>query len=217
MKVAVLEKVMGANEALAAKNRELLDKNGVFAVDLMSAPGAGKTSLIVETVRALGKKARIGVVEGDIASTIDADRVRKEGVKVLQINVGAECSLDANMVGQGLAKLPLGEFDLLFIENVGNLICPAEFALGEHRRVVVLSLPEGDDKPVKYPLMFTRCDCVLINKTDLAPYLEFDLARVKRAVKGLNPKARIIETSCKTGGGIKEWCAWLLGEKKGAA
>jgi hydrogenase nickel incorporation protein HypB len=217
MKVSVLKNVMGANEALAARNRELLDRSGVFAIDLMSSPGAGKTSLIIETVRVLKSKLRIGVIEGDIASTIDSDRVRKEGVKVLQINVGAECSLDANMVGQGLAKLPLKDFDLLFIENVGNLICPAEFTLGEHRRVVVLSLPEGDDKPVKYPLMFTKSDCVLLNKIDLAPHLEFNTAKVKTAIRGLNPGVKIFEISCKTGRGVRGWCDWLVKERQGIA
>lgn len=214
MKVKVLQNVLGANDAIAARNRELLDRHRVLAVDVMSSPGAGKTTLIIQALRLLKNKLRLAVVEGDIASTIDSDRVKKEGVEVLQINVGAECSLDANMVSQGLAGLPLEKLDLVFIENVGNLICPAEFALGEHLRVVVLSLPEGDDKPEKYPLMFTKCDCVVINKMDLKPYLEYDLEKVKRKARGLNPGVKFFETSCRTGAGVKEWCAWLAGERK---
>lgn len=214
MKVKVLQSVLGANDAIAVRNRELLDRHKVLAIDVMSSPGAGKTTLIIETLRQLKKKLRLAVVEGDIASTIDSDRVKKEGVEVLQINVGAECSLDANMVSQGLANLPLERLDLVFIENVGNLICPAEFALGEHLRVVVLSLPEGDDKPDKYPLMFTKCDCVVINKMDLKPYLEYDLEKVKLKVRGLNPGVKFFETSCKSGEGVKEWCAWLAKERQ---
>jgi hydrogenase nickel incorporation protein HypB len=214
LKVKVLQSVLGANDAIAVRNRELLDRHKVLAIDVMSSPGAGKTTLIIETLRQLKKKLRLAVVEGDIASTIDSDRVKKEGVEVLQINVGAECSLDANMVSQGLANLPLERLDLVFIENVGNLICPAEFALGEHLRVVVLSLPEGDDKPDKYPLMFTKCDCVVINKMDLKPYLEYDLEKVKLKVRGLNPGVKFFETSCKSGEGVKEWCAWLAKERQ---
>jgi hydrogenase nickel incorporation protein HypB len=214
MKVKVLQNIMGANEVIAARNRETLDHNRILGIDLMSSPGAGKTTLIVETIRALKGKMKIGVIEGDLATTLDSDRVKKTGASVVQINTGSQCSLDANMVSLAMGKLPLKGLDVLFIENVGNLICPAEWELGEHRRVAILSLPEGDDKPAKYPVMFTRCDCVLLNKMDLKPYLDFNLDRVRRTVRGLNPKVKIIEVSSKTGLGMTEWCGWVVRERK---
>jgi len=180
----------------------------------MSAPGAGKTSLILQTISRLKQKARIGVIEGDVASTIDANKVHEQGVAAVQINTAGGCHLDANMIESALNNLPLGDIDLLLIENVGNLICPAEFALGEHKRVMLLSLPEGDDKPYKYPLMFTEADVVLINKIDLLPYLEFNIPAFHKAVTGLNPKAKILQVSCKTGEGLEDWFSWLLDEIK---
>ena len=160
------------------------------------------------------KKLNIAVIEGDVASKIDADRIGKEGIPVVQINVGSACSLEAQMISPALDKLPLDKVNLLFIENVGNLICPAEFALGEHRKVVISSIPEGDDKPAKYPLMFTLADVVIINKIDLLPHLEFDLHNFNKTVKGINPKVKIFQVSCKTGQGIDEWCSWISSQIK---
>jgi len=213
MKIKVLtisEDILGANEEKARRNQGRLDKHDILAVNVMSSPGAGKTSLILQTISGLKKKARIGVVEGDVASTLDANRVHELGVPVIQINIPGGCHLDANMMENALNNLPLGDIDLLLIENVGNLICPAEFALGEHKRVMLLSLPEGDDKPYKYPLMFTDADVVLINKIDLLPYLEFNIPAFRKAAIGLNPKARIFQVSCKTGEGLEDWFSWLL-------
>lgn len=209
MEIKVLKDILGANEHIANQNRHLLDKNGVFAVNVMSSPGAGKTSLILETIRQLKGETRIGVIEGDVSSSIDAEVIGSEDVPVLQINTGGECHLDANMTSRAIADLPLQDIELLFIENVGNLICTAEFAIGSHKNVVIASTPEGDDKPLKYPLMFTVADVVLINKIDLLPYLKFDTTAYKKAVKSLNDRAEIFEVSCTTGQGIDQWLAWL--------
>jgi hydrogenase nickel incorporation protein HypB len=209
MEIKVLKDILGANEQIAKQNRQLLDKNGVFAIDVMSSPGAGKTSLILETIRQLKGETRIGVIEGDVSSSVDAETIGSENVPVIQINTGGECHLDASMTSRALADLRLQDIDLLFIENVGNLICPSEFALGAHRRILISSTPEGDDKPLKYPLMFTVADVVLINKMDLLPHLKFDTGAYKKAVKNLNERAEIIEVSCTTGQGIDRWLAWL--------
>lgn len=210
MEIKVLKDILGVNEQIAERNRQLLDSNKVFAVNLMSSPGAGKTSLILETIRRLKGEIKIGVIEGDVSSSLDAEMVGKEGVPVIQINTGGECHLDANMASNALNNLPLEDIDLLFIENVGNLICPAEFALGEHKRVLISSITEGDDKPFKYPSMFHKADIVLINKIDLLPYLNFDVQAFPWAIKGINEKAEIFEISCATGRGIQEWISWLL-------
>jgi len=213
MKIKVLtisEDILGANKEKARQNQSRLDKHNILAVNVMSSPGAGKTSLILQTISGLKKKARIGVIEGDVASTLDANKVHELGVPVIQINIPGGCHLDANMMENALNNLPLEDIDLLLIENVGNLICPAEFALGEHKRVMLLSLPEGDDKPYKYPLMFTEADVVLINKIDLLSYLEFNIPAFREAVIGLNPKAKIFQVSCKTGEGLEDWFSWLL-------
>ncbi len=209
MEVKVLKNILGANEQLAEKNLLLLEQNGVFALNLMSSPGAGKTSLILETIRRLKGKVKIGVIEGDISSNVDAEAVSKEGVAVIQINTGGGCHLDANMISNALSNLPLADIDLLFIENVGNLICPAGFALGEHRKVILSSIPEGDDKPLKYPVMFHEADIVVLNKTDLLPYVKFDRDAFSRALKVLNEKLEIIPVSCTTGQGLSEWVSWL--------
>jgi len=215
VKVKVLKNILDANEAIASKNKGLFNKYKIFSINLMSAPGAGKTSLILETIRKLKDKVRMAVIEGDVASQLDANKIKEEGVAVVQINTGGGCSLDANMISQALDNLPLPQIDLLLIENVGNLVCPAQFTLGEHKRVVISSLPEGDDKPVKYPIIFTDADAVVINKIDLLPYLDFNLNMVQRGVEGLNPKAKIFQISSKTGTGIEEWCSWILAEMKG--
>jgi len=209
--VKVVEKIMGANEQIAAQNQRLLDERGIVTVNLMASPGAGKTSLIMRTIEALRDRLRIGAIEGDTASRVDADRVATAGVPVVQINTGGGCHLDAPMVRYALDRLPLDEIDLLLIENVGNLVCPAGFALGEHVRVLIASVPEGDDKPYKYPGMFSSVDAVVINKTDLLPYLEFDVPAFRQLIAGLNPEARIFEVSCTTGEGVGVWAEWLAG------
>jgi hydrogenase nickel incorporation protein HypB len=209
MEIKVLKNILGANEQLAEKNQRLLEQNGIFALNLMASPGAGKTSLILETIRRLKDTVKIGVIEGDVSSSVDAEAVSKEGVAVIQINTGGSCHLDANMVGNALNNLPLADIDLLFIENVGNLICPAVFALGEHRKVILSSIPEGDDKPIKYPVMFHEADIVVLNKTDLLPYVKFDPDAFSRALKGINEKLKIIPVSCTTGEGLNEWVSWL--------
>ncbi len=211
MEIKVVKDILDANEQIAEKNRQLFDSNKVFAVNVMSSPGAGKTSLILETLKRLKGKTRVGVVEGDISSSLDAEAIGKEGVPVVQINTGGECHLDANMTSTALGSLPLKDIELLLIENVGNLVCPAEFALGEHRKVLISSTPEGDDKPFKYPLMFHLVDVVLINKIDLLPYLKFDVDAFSKTVKGINQKVEIFPISCATGEGIEKWVSWLLG------
>jgi hydrogenase nickel incorporation protein HypB len=210
MEIKVVKDILDANEQIAQRNRRLLDSSNLFAVNLMSSPGAGKTSLILETIKGLRGKIKIGVIEGDVSSSLDAEVIAKEGVPVVQINTGGGCHLDANMVSTALDNVPLKELQLLFIENVGNLICPAEFALGEHRKVLISSIPEGDDKPFKYPLMFHTADVVLINKIDLLPYLNFDTQAFSRTIKGMNEKVEIFPISCATGQGIEEWVSWLL-------
>ena len=212
MKIKVLQNILDANEQIANRNRQILDGQKVLAVNIMSSPGAGKTSLILQTISRLKDRVRIAVIEGDIASSIDADRIGKEGVAVVQINTGGSCHLDANMVSNALDSLPLGDIDLLLIENVGNLVCPAEFKVGEHKKVMLLSLPEGDDKPYKYPLMFTESGAIVVNKIDFLPFVDFDVAAFRRAVTGLNPKAEIFQVSCKTGEGIEQWVSWLESE-----
>jgi len=212
MEIKVLKDILGANEQIAQENQQLLDSNNVFAVNLMSSPGAGKTSLILETIKRLKGETQIGVIEGDISSTLDAELIGKESVPVIQINTGGECHLDANMLRRALGNLPLHNIELLLIENVGNLVCPAEFILGEHKKVLVSSTPEGDDKPFKYPLMFHKADVVLINKTDLLPYLRFDTEVFSQAIKGINQKVEIFQISCATGQGIEQWVSWLVSQ-----
>ena len=209
MEIKVLRDILSANDAIAGRNQSRLDKHNILAINIMSSPGAGKTSLILRTIEKLKERARIAVIEGDVASTIDADKVSQQGVTAVQINTAGGCHLDANMTENALANLPLEDIDLLFIENVGNLICPAGFALGEHKRVILLSAPEGDDKPYKYPSMFIGADVVLINKIDLLPYLDFNVTTFTQAVSGLNPKVKIFQVSCKTGQGLEGWFSWL--------
>jgi len=210
VKVLTISKdIMSANDEIASKNKSQLSKNRVLTINVMSSPGAGKTSLIMQTISHLKDKIRIAVIEGDVASTIDADKINKQGVTAVQINTAGGCHLDANMLEKALNNLPLADIDLLFIENVGNLICPAEFALGEHKKVMLLSVPEGDDKVYKYPLMFTEADVVFVNKIDLLPLLEFDVTSFTKAVSGLNPESKVFPVSTKTGQGLEEWFSWL--------
>jgi hydrogenase nickel incorporation protein HypB len=211
MEIKVVKDILGANDQIARKNRQLFDSNQVFVVNVMASPGAGKTSVIMETIKRLKGKTRVGVVEGDISSSLDAEAISKEDVPVVQINTGGECHLDANMTATALGDLPLNDIDLLLIENVGNLVCPAEFKLGEDIRILIASTPEGDDKPFKYPLMFHEADVVLINKIDLLPYLKFDVDAFARTIRGINRKVKIFPVSCTTGEGIEAWVSWLLG------
>ncbi len=209
MEFKVLKDILSANDQIAEENHELLDNNKVFAINVMSSPGSGKTSTILQTIKGLKGKVKIAVIEGDVSSSIDAEKISKEGILALQINTGGECHLDANMLNRAINNLPLADIDLLFIENVGNLICTAEFQLGMHKNLVISSTAEGDDKPLKYPLMFTVADVVLINKMDLSPYLNFDANAYKNAVKALNQRAEIFEISCTTGQGVDDWLAWI--------
>lgn len=216
-RIEVVQNILEANESIAAQNQRLLDRHKVFAVNIMSSPGAGKTSLVLQTMAKLKNKLKIAVVEGDVASTLDAERVKNEATAVVQITtryMSENCTLIANMLSHALESLPLDDIDLLLIENVGNLICPSEFILGEHKRVVISSLPEGDDKPIKYPMIFADADTVVINKIDLLPYVDFDIPSFQNALVRLNPKVKILEISCKTGTGIEDWCSWLLNETK---
>ncbi len=209
MKIKVLQNILNANDQIACQNQQLLDRNKVLAINIMSSPGAGKTSFILQTIKRLKDKVKIAVIEGDIASTIDADRISEEGLPVVQINTGGACHLDANMLSNALDSLPLENVELLLIENVGNLVCPAEFKIGTHKSMMLLSTPEGNDKPQKYPLMFTESAVIVINKIDLMPLLDFDFTAFQRAVTGLNPGAKIFQVSCKTGDGIQKWVSWL--------
>jgi hydrogenase nickel incorporation protein HypB len=216
-KIEVIQNVLEANETIASRNRQLLDEHKVFAINIMSSPGAGKTSLILQTLTRLKDRLNIAVIEGDVASTVDAEKVQSEAKAVVQINTGKmpeSCSLMAAMIESALKDIPLDNMDLILIENVGNLICPAEFNLGEHKRVVISSLPEGDDKPIKYPLIFIDAGAVIINKMDFLPHVDFDIATFRRSIAGLNPKAEIFELSCKTGEGTEKWCSWILEQVK---
>jgi hydrogenase nickel incorporation protein HypB len=207
--ITVGEDILEANEEKARANKSRLNKYGILTINIMSSPGAGKTSLILSTIKKLRKKVRIAVIEGDVASSVDAEKVNEMGIPVVQINTAGGCHLEANMVEKALNDLPLKDTDLLFIENVGNLICPNAFALGEDRRVMIASLPEGDDKPHKYPAMFADTDVILLNKVDLQPYLDFNTDAFKKVVTGLNPDVTIFPVSCKTGAGMAAWFAWL--------
>jgi hydrogenase nickel incorporation protein HypB len=208
--VPVVQEIMSANDSLAAQNRRLLDDAGVLGVNMMASPGAGKTSVILRTIEALKDKIHLGVVEGDTAAvTIDADKVITAGMPAVQINTGGQCHLDAVMLAKALPALPLEELDLLIVENVGNLICPASFTLGTHFNVVIASVPEGDDKPYKYPNIYRGIDALILNKTDLLPYIDFDQAYFRRGIEVLNPDVTFFPLSCKTGEGIKEWAEWL--------
>ncbi len=209
MEIEVLEGVFDANEEIARKNRERFLEAGVFVMNLMASPGAGKTSLVMRTVEGLRDRLSIGVIEGDIASRVDAEKLKAAGVPVVQINTGGACHLDANMVSMALPHLDLSRLDLLIIENVGNLVCPAEFQLGEDLKVMMLSVAEGDDKPLKYPLMFSQAHVLVINKTDLLGMGDFDPQVVRKTVTGMNPDIVIFELSCRTGDGLEAWTSYL--------
>lgn len=211
-RVSVVEDILSANDRLAAANRVRLDEAGVFAINLMASPGAGKTSLITRTVEALLPEFSIAAVDGDIATTIDADRIAALGVPTVQINTGGACHLDAVMLQEALSRLHLEDLELLIVENVGNLVCPASFDLGAHRNVLIASVPEGDDKPYKYPVMYRGVDVVLLNKIDVFDAFDFDVDYFRRGLEALNPGLTFLPLSCKTGEGVAEWLAWLRGE-----
>lgn len=210
-RVAVLESILSENDRVADANRDDLVAHGVWALNVMSSPGAGKTALLKRTLVALGEEIRVGVVEGDIATSLDADELSGLGAAISLVNTsagfGGECHLDAVMVRSGLSRLPLERIDLLLIENVGNLVCPAEFNVGEHAKAMVYSVTEGEEKPLKYPVMFRAADVVVVNKIDLLPHLDLDLFLAN--LRDVNPHADIIQVSARTGQGIDEWCGWL--------
>ncbi len=210
MKIKVTTKILDANDRIAEENKKMFKEAGIYVINLMSSPGAGKTTLLEKTINAIKDKVKVGVIEGDITGTNDAERIERLGVPVVQINTEGACHLDANMIADAAKDLPLEDLDILFIENVGNLVCPAEFKVGEDIKVMILSLTEGDDKPLKYPLMFQESSVLLINKIDLKDFLDVDIEKIKKDAKFLNPNIKIFEVSCKTGQGIEEWTNWLL-------
>jgi hydrogenase nickel incorporation protein HypB len=210
MKIEIVKNILDANDQVASLNREFFDTLKVFTINIMSSPGAGKTSLILETVRRLDSP--VAVIEGDVASSIDSEKMADSGIPVVQINTGGNCHLDASMVREAIKKLSLEGIKYLFIENVGNLICPASFDLGEHIRVAISSVPEGDDKPYKYPGLFSTVDAVILNKMDLMPYINFDYERFRNGIIAVNKKAKIFQLSCNTKEGIDTWVEWLKGE-----
>lgn len=214
-RIPVVEKILSANDRLAAENRAILDQAGVFAINLMASPGAGKTSLIENTVRILISRRpelHLAVIDGDIATSLDADRAAAAGAFAVQINTGGDCHLDAVMLHDALPQLDLAQTDLLIVENVGNLVCPASFILGTHKSVLIASIPEGDDKPYKYPGMYRGVDALVINKIDLLPYTPFDMKFFKRGVEALNPGVVTFTLSCRTGEGLEDWVEWLVSQ-----
>lgn len=207
--ITIERKVLEKNEQLAHRNREIFRENGIIVLNFVSSPGAGKTSILEKTFQELRGSMKIAVIEGDVQTDLDAQRVAKYGVSVVQIVTLGGCHLDAKLVQDAMANLDLKGLDLLFIENVGNLVCPANYDLGEALKVVVLSTTEGDDKPLKYPAMFLNSSVLIINKTDLVPYVRCDLNTLKKNAFQINPALRVFEVSCFTGAGIPEWCDWL--------
>ncbi|BAQ35150.1 hydrogenase nickel incorporation protein HypB [Dehalococcoides sp. THU3] len=209
MKVKVLKNITDMNDQLAARNKDMFIGKGILVINVMSSPGAGKTSLLLKTIELLGDYTRVGVIEGDIASSVDAEKIASTGSQAIQINTDGGCHLDANMVASAADGLELDKLDIIFIENVGNLVCPAGFQLGEAKRVVLASVPEGDDKPTKYPFMFRDTDVIVITKMDYLPLSDFNMESFRKTVLGLNPDVKIIELSVRNGQGLDEWIAWL--------
>ncbi|MCJ8503068.1 hydrogenase nickel incorporation protein HypB [Desulfatitalea alkaliphila] len=211
--IKVVRRVLDANDAQAARNRELFAAKGIFTLNLMSSPGSGKTTLLEKSLARLMSNLRCAVIVGDICTTQDADRLAASGAPVVQINTdafGGECHLAAHVIEKALSAIDLDAVDLLIVENIGNLVCPAEFDIGEDRRVVVLSVTEGEDKPAKYPLMFRECDAMLLNKIDLLPYLEYDTDLVLRSIEQIHPGMPVFQLSAKTGQGLDPWLAWIV-------
>lgn len=210
-RIKIVENILNANDQLATENRARIDAAGVFSINLMASPGAGKTSFILATINALlDQDVKIGVIEGDTAPvTIDSDKISAAGMPAIQVNTGGQCHLDAVMINNALDEIGLDTIDLLIVENVGNLICPAAFRLGTHSNIVIASIPEGDDKPYKYPNIYRGLDILIINKIDLLPYLDFDMDYFKQGIEMLNPGLQIFPVSCKSGEGIPAWLDWL--------
>lgn len=209
MKISVVRNILEANERIARQNRALFDENRLLVINLMSSPGAGKTSLLEKTIEALKDEVRIGVIEGDIQSSQDAERIAARGIPAVQINTGGACHLDGNMIRETFGELDLRKLDLLVVENVGNLVCPAEFNVGEDHKVMILSVTEGDDKPSKYPLMFHESKVLLINKMDLLPHVDCRVEKIREDSLKINPHLTIFQVSCKTGQGLEDWVDWL--------
>lgn len=210
-RINIVENILNANDQLALKNKKQIEDANAYSINLMASPGAGKTSFILATINALlDEGTQIGVIEGDTAPvTIDSDKISAAGMPAVQVNTGGQCHLDAVMVENALNQLPLGSLDLIIVENVGNLICPAAFQLGTHSNVLIASVPEGDDKPYKYPNIYRGLDVLIINKIDLLPYLEFDMGYFRKGVEMLNPGLKTFAVSCKTNQGIDDWLSWL--------
>ena len=209
-KVTIAQNILAANDTIAQEIQQILAARGIRTINLMSSPGAGKTSLLERTLEQLRGRIRIGVIEGDIETSADAERIEAAGAETVQINTRGACHLEAHMIRAALAELELARVDLLFIENIGNLVCPAGWNLGEDMRIVVVSTAEGDEKPAKYPQMFAVSQVMIVNKLDLLPYVDYDLEKVKRQALAINPYLRIFEVSCRTGEGLDAWCEWLV-------
>ncbi len=217
-RISIVENILNANDQVAEENRALLDRLGVFSINVMASPGAGKTSLIEQTIHQLSSKIHIAVIDGDIATSLDADRAAAAGASTaVQINTGGECHLDAIMLSRALKQLDLDSIDLLIVENVGNLVCPASFLLGTHLSVLVASIPEGDDKPYKYPGMYRGVDVLVVNKIDLLPYVTFNMDFFLRGIELLNPGVRTFQLSCRTNEGVEKWNTWLVHQVKNMA
>lgn len=213
-KISLVENILSANDQIAQKNRAAFDAAGVFAVNIMASPGAGKTTFILKTLEALHGRLRMGVIEGDLATSIDAEKAMAAGLPAVQINTGGDCHLDAVMLSNALPNLPLADLDLVIVENVGNLICPASFLLGTHMNVLIASIPEGDDKPYKYPTMYRGVQALIISKIDLLPYVPFDMDYFRQGVEMLNPGLVTFPVSARTGEGVQAWADWLVEQVK---
>lgn len=209
MKISVVKNILEANDRIAQENRAIFDEKGLVVFNLMSSPGAGKTSLLEKTIDGLKDHIRMGVIEGDIQSSHDAERIAQKGIPVVQINTGGACHLDGNMIRDTFKDFDFDDLDLLVVENVGNLVCPAEFQVGEDFKVMILSVTEGADKPSKYPLMFHKSKILLINKIDLLPYVDCDVETIRKEALRINPHLTLFEISCKTGEGLDAWYSWL--------
>jgi hydrogenase nickel incorporation protein HypB len=209
-RIPIVENILSANDRIADRNREMLDQLDVYAINIMASPGAGKTSFILKMLEALNGRLKFGVIEGDLATSIDAEKAMAAGLPAVQINTGGECHLDAVMLADALPALPLKNLDLVMVENVGNLVCPANFQIGTHLNVLIASIPEGDDKPYKYPGMYRGVQVLIINKIDLLPYVPFDMDYFTKGVEVLNPGVAIFPVSCKTGENMEAWVDWLL-------
>ena len=215
VKITIAQNILAANDTIAGEIQQNLSAHGIHTLNIMSSPGAGKTTLLERTIERLRGRLSIGVIEGDVETSADAERIEAAGAQTVQINTRGACHLEAHMIRDALAQIEVASLDLLVIENIGNLVCPAAWNLGEDTRVVVVSTTEGDDKPAKYPQMFAASEVMVVNKLDLLPYVDYDLQKVKRQALAINPHLRIFELSCRTGEGLDTWCEWLITLVKG--